>query len=49
MSQEEPLPLAGGLETLHLPFASSCRLVRVLGLVAQSGCPTADSKKELYA
>src|SRR3954464_4823564 len=34
--REEPLCLAGGLEPLHLPFASPCRLVRVLRSVIQA-------------
>jgi hypothetical protein len=39
MRREEPLCLAGGLEPLHLPFASSCRLVRVFRSVVQALVP----------
>ena len=34
--REEPLGLAGGFEPLHLPFASTGRLVRILGSVVQT-------------
>src|SRR4051794_30326937 len=36
---EEPLRLAGWFEPLHLPFASPCRLVRVLGPIVQALVP----------
>src|SRR4051812_47810511 len=39
MGREEPLCLAGGLEPLHLPFASPCRLVRILRPVVQTFVP----------
>ena len=38
MSREEPLCLTGGFEPLHLPFASSGRLVRILGSVVEAFC-----------
>ena len=39
MRREEPLCLAGGFEPLHLPFASSGRLVRILGSVVEAFVP----------
>jgi hypothetical protein len=39
MSREEPLCLTGGFEPLHLPFASSGRLVRILGPVVEAFVP----------
>jgi hypothetical protein len=39
MSREEPLCLAGRFEPLHLPLASSGRLVRVLGSVVEALMP----------
>jgi hypothetical protein len=39
MRREKPLCLAGGFEPLHLPLASSRRLVRILGSVVEPFVP----------
>jgi hypothetical protein len=39
VGREEPLCLPRRLEALHLPFSSSCRLMRILGSIVQTLVP----------
>ena len=45
---EEPLGVPRRLEALHLPFSSSCRLVRDLGSVVEiAALPVIDPRQDL--